>query len=90
MVIAGRPFEGGGRCGDIPMISVKLRLKTTGEPLEGLPVALAFDADQSVTPPVVTDRQGEAVVAQARVVSVTSPPGRSCVVHVRGLVARGL
>jgi tRNA 2-thiouridine synthesizing protein E len=42
------------------MITVKLRLKTTGEPLERVPVALAFDADQHVTPPVTTDLGGEA------------------------------
>jgi tRNA 2-thiouridine synthesizing protein E len=42
------------------MITVKLRLKTTGEPLKRIPVVLAFDADQYTTPPVATDRGGEA------------------------------
>jgi len=42
------------------MITVKIRLKTTGEPLERVSIALAFDADQSVTPPVTTDPGGEA------------------------------
>jgi tRNA 2-thiouridine synthesizing protein E len=42
------------------MITVKVRLKTTGEPLKRVPVTLAFDADQYVTPPVATDRGGEA------------------------------
>jgi len=42
------------------MITVKVRLKTTGEPLKRVPIALAFDVDQSVTPPVATDRGGAA------------------------------
>ncbi len=42
------------------MITVKVRLKTTGEPLKRVPVALTFDADQSTTPPVATDRGGVA------------------------------
>jgi tRNA 2-thiouridine synthesizing protein E len=49
------------------MITVKVHLKTTGAPLEGVPVALAYDADQSVTPPVMTDAGGEA--------RFSAPPG---------------
>jgi tRNA 2-thiouridine synthesizing protein E len=42
------------------MITVRVRMKTSGEPLKRMPVTLVFDADGSATPTVMTDRAGEA------------------------------
>jgi len=42
------------------MVTVRVRMKTSGEPLKRMPVILVFDADGSVTPTVMTDRTGEA------------------------------
>jgi tRNA 2-thiouridine synthesizing protein E len=42
------------------MISVKVSMKATREPLKRTPVVLEFDADGAATPPVLTDRDGVA------------------------------
>ena len=42
------------------MISVKVYMKTSNEPLKRTPVVLRIDADGSETPPVLTDRTGVA------------------------------
>jgi tRNA 2-thiouridine synthesizing protein E len=42
------------------MIAVKVSMKATHEPLKRTPVVLQFDADDSETPPVLTDRAGVA------------------------------
>ena len=42
------------------MISVRVKMKVTGEPLKRTPVVLRMDADGAETPPVLTDRSGVA------------------------------
>ncbi len=42
------------------MISVKVRMKLDQTPLKRVPVALHLDAEDRATPPVLTDRSGEA------------------------------
>jgi hypothetical protein len=42
------------------MIAVKVSMKATHEPLKRTPVVLQFDADETETPPVLTDRAGVA------------------------------
>lgn len=37
------------------MVTVKVRLQTTGEPVTRILVSLAFDADRSTTKPVLSD-----------------------------------
>lgn len=46
--------------GERPVISVKVFMKTSNEPLKRTPVVLRIDADDSETPPVLTDRTGVA------------------------------
>ena len=42
------------------MVTVKVRLQTTGEPVTRIPVAFVSDVDRSTTKPVLTDPLGEA------------------------------
>jgi tRNA 2-thiouridine synthesizing protein E len=43
------------------MIDVRLAMRYTDQPLKRVPVVLRFDADQSETDPVLTDRSGHAL-----------------------------
>ncbi|MGC1951685.1 MAG: hypothetical protein WA970_03745 [Gammaproteobacteria bacterium] len=66
------------------MVTVKVRLQTTGELVTRIPVSLAFDADRSTTKRVLTDPLGEACFA------VPTGPGTirvNGVVHYHGALS---